>query len=312
MSDGETFNNPKQFFKNMDALQVAKNKIFKSNGSEFLIKGICINSPGILIGENHDFLQDIKEIKKLGANAVKIPICPAYWQSNKNYCSEILDPIVELTEKLNLYCCLDWHAQGNPHKNKTREFGNDLINGFEKYDAKQEVALNALEIISKRYGKKTHIIFDVFSMPIDIKNNDWRKISQKLVNQVRENTKNIIIVNGTNWSSDLSWVLKKPIESENIIYGVAYYPLEMFKDLTTILKVKEKYPVIFPECGYTKEGYFKGTREDYAYKLKKYIVEEKIGFFAWAYHPERVPIILNSWDPNDLTEWGLFLKNELL
>ncbi len=78
------------------------------------------------------------------------------------------------------------------------------------------------------------------------------------------------------------------------------------------LKVKKKYPVIFPECGYTKEGYFRGTKEDYGEKLKKYIFENKIGFFAWAYHPKRVPIILNSWNPDDLTEWGKFLKEELL
>lgn len=296
----------------MDKLKVVGNKIVTSNGNEFLIKGICINSPGILIDENHDFLQDIKEIKKLGANAVKVPICPAYWQLNENYCKEILNPIVSLTKKLELYCCLDWHAQGNPYTNKTREFGNELIRGYEKYDAKKEVAFSALEKLSKLYGKEKHIIFDVFSMPIDIKNEDWVNISQKFVEVVRKNSNNIIIINGTNWSSDLSWTLKNPIKSKNIVYGVAYYPLEMFQDFTNILKVKEKYPVIFPECGYTLDGYFKGTKEDYGMKLKKHISKDKFGFFAWVYHPKRVPIILNSWDPDDLTEWGLFLKNELL
>jgi len=297
----------------MKKLIVNKNKIVDEEGKEFLIKGININSPGILkYQENHDFLNDIKEIKKLGANAVRIPICPAYWQSTKNYCEEILDPIVELTKKLNLYCCLDWHAQGNPYINKTREFRNDLINGYEKYDAKKEVAFSALEKLSKLYGKEMHIIFDVFSMPIDIENKDWIDIAQKFVNIVRKNSDNIIIVNGTNWTSDLSWVLESPIKSKNIVYGVAYYPLEMFQDFTGILRVKKKYPVIFPECGWTPEGYFKGTKEDYGMKLKKYISENNFGFFAWCYHPKRVPVILNSWDPDDLTEWGKFLKKELL
>lgn len=296
----------------MNTLQVVGNKILKSNGNEFLIKGICINSPGILIDESHDFLQDIKEVKKLGANAVKVPICPAYWQSNKNYCKEILDPIINLTKELELYCCLDWHAQGNPYTNKTREFGNEIIKDYEKYDAKKEVAFSVLKKLSKLYGNEDHLIFDVFSMPIDIENKDWIEISQKFIDIVRKNSDNIIIINGTNWSSDLSWVLNNPIKSKNIVYGVTYYPLEMLQDFTGILKVKKKYPVIFPECGYTKEGYFKGTKEDYAMKLKKYVFENNIGFFAWVYHPKRVPIILNSWNPNDLTEWGLFLKNELL
>src|SRR3989338_9209270 len=117
-----------------EKLKVSGNKIVNSKGKEIILKGININSPGILkYEEKHDFLQDIKEIKKLGANAVRIPICPAYWQSKKNYCEEILNPIVNLTKKLNLYCCLDWHAQGNLFTGETRDKGKDLINGFKKY-----------------------------------------------------------------------------------------------------------------------------------------------------------------------------------
>ena len=149
-------------------------------------------------------------------------------------------------------------------------------------------------------------------MPIDIENEKWATIAQEFVEVIRKNSENIIIINGTNWASDLSWVLGNPINSENIVYSFDYYPMEMFQDLTGVLKVKKKYPVIFSECGYTKEGYFRGTKEDYGMKLKKYIFENKIGFFAWAYHPKRVPVILNSWNPKDLSEWGKFLKEELL
>ena len=297
----------------MRSLKAEQNKIIDSEGNEIILKGVCINSPGILkYEENHDFLQDIKEIKKLGANAVKIPICPAYWQSKKNYCEDILDPIIALTKKLELYCCLDWHAQGNPFTDVIREYGNIMIDGFEKYDAKKEVAFKALDKISELYGQEKHVIFDVFSMPIDIDNKDWVNIAQKFVDIVRKNSNNLVVVNGTNWASDLSWVLTDPIKSDNIIYGYAYYPQEMFQNLETVFNVKEKYPVVFPECGYTEEGYFKGVKKDYAVKLKKYIFDNNIGFFAWAYHPKRVPIILNSWNPSDLTEWGRFLKEELL
>ncbi len=294
----------------MNKLEVYKNKIKDSEGKEIILKWICINSPGILIDEGHDFLNDIIEIKKLWANAVKIPICPAYRQFYKDYCSKILDPIIELTKKLELYCCLDRHAQGDPFENHTREIWNEIIHGFEKYDAKKEVAFKVLYEISKLYGKEKNIIFDIFSMPIYIDNNNWRSIAQEFVDIVRSNTTNIIIVNGTNWTSDLSRVLENPIKSNNIVYGFSYYPLEMFQDLTMVFKVNEKYPIIFSECGYTKEWYFKGTKENYWEKLKEYT--SGIGFFAWAYHPKRVPIILNSWDPNDLSEWWQFLKEELL
>ena len=296
-----------------EKLKVSGNKIVNSKGKEIILKGININSPGILkYEEKHDFLQDIKEIKKLGANAVRIPICPAYWQSKKNYCEEILNPIVNLTKKLNLYCCLDWHAQGNLFTGETRDKGKDLINGFKKYDASQELAFRVLEKLSKKYGKENHVIFDIFSMPIDIKDEDWINISKKLLNKVRNHTNNILVVNGTNWSSNLEWVLSNPLGSENIVYGVSYYPMVSSKDLDSIFKVKEKHPVLFSECGWTNEGYFKGTKEDYGNKLNDSILKKKISFFAWCYHPKRVPVLLNSWNPKDLTEWGKFVKEELL
>jgi len=298
----------------MERLKVIGNKIVNASGEEVILKGININSPGILkYEENHDFLQDIREIKKLGANAVRVPICPAYWQSKENYVSEILDPIISLTKELGLYCCLDWHAQGNLENGVTRDNGKDLIDGFKKYDAKQELAFGVLEKISKRHGHEENVIFNIFSMPMDIENQNWVKISQKLVEKVRENTSNIIVVNGTNWSSDLSWVLESPIDSENIAYGITYYPFIDSQRESFALGVKKKYPLIFSECGYTEAGtYFGGTKEDYGKKLKENISDKKVSFFAWAYHPKRVPIILNSWDPNDLTEWGTFLKEELL
>jgi len=298
----------------MEKLKVEKNKIMNESGEEVIIKGININSPGMLkYEENHDFLNDIKEIKKLGANAVRIPISPAYFQSKENYLEEILDPIVNLTHDLNIYCCLDWHAQGNPYKNITREssrfpdVGGDMV-----FDANKEHAINFLEKVSKRYGKENHLLFNIFSMPINIKKENWIKTSKELVDKVRKNSDNIIVVNGLNWSSDLSWTLENPIDSENIVYGICYYSLKEFENFTPILKVREKYPIIFCECGWTKEGYFKGTKEDYGEKLKNYVSNYNFSFFAWAYHPTRQPPILKSWNPNDLTEWGEFLKEELL
>lgn len=296
----------------MKELHVDKNKIFDSSGKEIILKGININSPGILkYEENHNFLQDIKEIKKLGANSVRIPICPAYWKLKENYISDILDPIVKLTKELNLYCLLDWHAQGNLERGITRDNGKDLIEGEKKYDANQSLAFSALEEISTRYGKENHILFDLFSMPIDIENTNWKNISQKFVDKVRKNTKNILVINGTNWGSDLSWVFDNQVHSENIIYGISYYSMVKSKDLDNLLKVKKKHPVIFSECGFTTEGYFKGN-EEYIKNLKNSIIKDRIGFFAWCYHPTRFPTILNSWNPSDLTDWGIFLKDNLI
>lgn len=322
----------------MEKLKVVKNKIVNEKGKEVILKGININSPCILkYEENHDFLNDIKEIKKLGANAVRIPICPAYWQFNKNYCEEILDSIVKLTKELELYCLLDWHAHGNPFLNETRE-PTLFIKGYLKYDSNKELAEKALEILAERYGKENHIIFETFCSIVDLSWNEWKPIAQNFVNIMRKYTSSIICINGTKWREDSSgtkivgkkieyitkdvrWyqdlksVLDNPIIDKNIVYGIMIYFGTPKEDRSAVVKVKRKYPVIIIECGYeidAKEEYLRGTKDTYAYPLKKLIEENNLSFFAWCYHPKRVPIILNSWNPKDLTEWGKFLKNELL
>src|SRR3989344_3584622 len=235
-------------------LRVINNKIVNSKNEEVVLKGANTNSPGILkFEENHDILNDLSEIKKLRFNAVCIPICPAYYQSRANYCELLLDPIVRLSEKLGLYCLIDWHAQGNPIQNITRE-PSMRIEGYLKYDASNVVAERAAKELSFRYGSNTHVLFNPFSAFL-----------------------------GTNKEE--------------------------------LLKLKAQRPVIITECGYQakdpKEIALGGT-EAYALELKNYIEENRLSWFAWSYHPTRQPTLLNSWDPDDLSPWGLFVKENLL
>ena len=87
------------------------------------------------------------------------------------------------------------------------------------------------------------------------------------------------------------------------------------KDKKNVIKVKNKHPIIIVECGYqknAKEEFLRGTKKKYAYELKKFLESNKLSWFAWCYHPTRQPIFLNSWNPDDLSEWGQFVKEELL
>jgi hypothetical protein len=79
--------------------------------------------------------------------------------------------------------------------------------------------------------------------------------------------------------------------------------------------VKKRFPVVITECGYEEinpeEDVLAGSI-DYAISLKPFLEENNFSWFAWCYHPTRQPVILNSWNPKDLSEWGKFLKEELL
>jgi hypothetical protein len=94
----------------MEKLHIESNRIVNESGNEVILKGVNLNSPCILkYQENHDFLDDIRHIKALGANAITVPICPAYFQSRDTYCEDIVDPIVSLCRELDLYCLLAKH-----------------------------------------------------------------------------------------------------------------------------------------------------------------------------------------------------------
>ena len=300
----------------LSELKVKRNKIVDSNGNEVVLRGININSPDILkYEEHHDFLEDIKNIKKLGANAIRVPICPAYFQYKSDYCEDILDPIVELCKKLKLYCLLDYHGQGNPIKGLTRE-PKMLINGFKKYDAEYGAMKKAAYILAKRYGNQDHVLFEPISAYfLEITQKEYQTISKELAQIIREHSDNIIIISAVGWPQTLEFALNYKVNILNVAFGTMIYSGTTNELRKIIAKVKEHYPIVVTECGYEninpKDVILAGTI-DYAISLKSFLEEKKLSFFAWCYHPTRHPVIIRSWDPKDLSEWGKFVKEEML
>jgi len=299
-------------------LRIEKNKIIDTDGREIVLNGININSPCILkFQENHDFLEDIRQIKKLGANAVSIPVCPAYFQSRDNYCEEILDTIIQTCKDLNLHCLLDWHAQGNPIKGATRDPKN-FIDGYLKYDANLDIATKSAEILSSRYKNEPNVIFNPFSAFLESGRNDYLEATKILLKIIRKNTDSIVIISAVDWPQSLKYAPFEELRPEkNIAYGIMlYFGENLGEEKKNIIKIKEKgYPVIITEWGYQKnnpkEKEMSGGVDDYAKPIGDFISRNKINSFAWCYHPTRQPCLLNSWNPNDLSEWGMFLKEWL-
>ena len=301
----------------LSSLAVKNNKIVDKKDKEIILRGASINDPYYLLEEEkHDFLEDIKNIKKFGFNTVRVVISPPYWQSKKDYITKVLDPIVNLCKKLNLYCIMDWHAHGNPLTNETRR--PELISGgFMKYDARRIIAEKVALKLSKRYGREKHVLFEIFCNPHGIKWADWKTIAESIINKIRKNTKNIVIISGVNWFGDLSGVLTNPVKKTNIAYGVGIYP--NYKNYKIVTRLKKKYPVIVTECGFIESSdskEFVGETNVYGSKFRKFIFENKISWIAWIYHPfgytSKASTLIKSWNPKDLSEWGKFVKKRML
>jgi len=304
-------------------LRVQENKIIDEKGREIILHGASINEPyTLMVQEKHDFLEDIKQIKAFGFNTVRVPISPAYWQSRDNYTEKILDPVIFLCREIGLYCVLDWHAQGNPLTGQTRR-PDLLIEGFMKYDSKIELAENVLVKLTKRYSKENHVLFEVFAMPNEITGEDWGGVILPIVKKIRETSDSLLIINAVEWSSDLYWVLKKPVEEKNIAYGIMIYQNSSKNGINNVFemcrKIKNKYPVIITECGFIEESdskEFIGTKDSYAVPLKNFIMSNNLSWIAWIWHPfgytSKASTLIKSWNSTDLTNWGEFVKGELL
>jgi aryl-phospho-beta-D-glucosidase BglC (GH1 family) len=300
----------------MKKIHINKEKIVDEDGNQIIFRGVNINSPCILkYEENHDVLNDIREIKKLGANAIRVPICPAYFQSRKEYLEELIDPIVSLTKELDMYCLLDWHGQGNPAEGETR-MPENIIEGFMKYDARKEVALNFASMVSKRYAKEVHVCFEIISsFYLGMTSLGWKGFCEDVVNVIRKNTDAIVVLSALDWPQNLNTLPALAVLENNVAYGIMVYPGSKEENILHIKGMSKIFPILITECGFEEnteiESYFI-NENNYTGSLKSLIIENNISFFAWCYHPTRKPTMLNSWNEEDLTTWGKFVKSKLL
>lgn len=308
-------------------LKVKGNKIINNKEEEVIIKGACMVDPALVLKrDHHSSVEELKKIKKFGFNTVKIAISPSMFEAEEDYCERYLDPIVKECKKLDLYCWIDWHAHGNPVSDKTR-LPELLDEGFMRYDARKSLALKAWRELSKRYGKETHILFEIFANPLDATWDEWKKIAEELVGEIRKVSESIISISATNFMSDLSGVLKNPIKRKNIIYGVVIYP-GYYVDQKVVAEVKKEYPVNVVECGFgenvsnwkfmskNEDKVFEGSEKAYALPFTHFLKENRMGFLAWVWHPvgltAKASVLINSWNEEDFSLWGRFVKEKML
>lgn len=313
----------------MERIHTKKNLILDSKGRPIKFKGVSIADPFWIA--NKDKMNPIYCIKQaigLGANIIRVPIHPGYWQCYKNYAKKYLDPIIEQSQKQGVYILLDWHAIGNPVSGETRT-PEKIICGNKEFlwnDVNIEAAKNALKHLARRYKNYRNILYEIFNEPAPGERvpkfmkiqplywKDWKLFAEQLIDIIRkENPNSVIVVGGTKWAYDLSGVLKNPIKRDNIVYSIHPYPIHKAWDYA-FGNASKKYPIIVTECGFkrkTESKFMRGSKTGYAKPLFKFLKNHNIGWVAWCFHHKWGPAILESWKPLKFTEWGEVVKEQL-
>ncbi len=113
--------------------------------------------------------------------------------------------VIDACIKLGIYVIVDWHDHhAESHLNEAISFFNT---------------------ISKNYGDQPNIIYEIYNEPLDVSWNDILKpYSQQIVNAIRKNDSNNVIVVGTpNWSQDVDAVINDKIIDPNVAYALHFY-----------------------------------------------------------------------------------------
>lgn len=303
-----------QFFEGVSypsALHVQGNQLVNAEGEIIRLRGIMIPDPYHL-NEEGQFKQElITEIKNAGANVIRIPVHPEFWQQDKDYLWRYLDPLVTWAGNAGMYVIIDLHFIGNIATGEGDQMPNLEIPASEFTD-------RFWITVAPYFSKAPHVLFEIFNEPADITVNEWISSSSHLINLIRsEEINQPLIIGGVEYSKDLSWVLTSPLQDDNLIYSSHIYPSHPINQWDHWFgEISSQYPVMITEWGFldasTIQGpqYLAGSRQGYGDPLISYMDSHGIGWVACWYDDEWLPPMFSE-GRESMTEYGLWIFDKL-
>ncbi|MBI5701320.1 cellulase family glycosylhydrolase [Candidatus Saganbacteria bacterium] len=330
ISSFDTANYPIKF-------DILENKIIDDKGNTIIFRGVNILDPAWmdLIYKNIDD----KYFSALASWKVKIIRVPIHPAAYKYYGStaylKILDKVLDLAASHEIYAILDYHSIGFPPEGEYMGLtGTDTPWTGSIYAYTIQELIDFWKIIAEHYKNDNRVVFyELFNeptktnLPITDSTDNlitgssldkiswglWKAQAEILVDIIRNINENAkIIVGGINYSYDLSYALKDPVNRPKIVYGTHPYPNQSMSSDTAFGNLVSKYPVFATEFGYAPGAAGKHYQGDdvYGTQIIQYLEGKKIGWTAWNFSTEWFPSLLLDWDYNTTASGSLF-KNLL-
>ncbi len=303
-------------------IKVKGNQFVVGQDSPFILRGLNASDPERLLKIEHWNKAYFEEMKKWGANVVRLPIHPTAWRrlGKKDYL-KILDDGVQWAKELKMYIIMDWHSIGNL---RTEMYQSD------NYDTTIKETYDFWRTLAKHYkGNNTVAFFELFNEPTTYNGQlgtcswaEWKKLMEEIIGIIRAHGNTAIpLVAGFNWAYDLTPIATDPLNTEGVAYVSHPYPMKREKPWTEKWTkdwgfVKEKYPVILTEIGFSgaeEQGAHVPVISDESYgdAMMQYCDEKGISWVVWVFDPQWAPRLFKDWDYN-LTRHGVFFKKALM
>ncbi len=301
--------------KKMSFIRVKGNSFVDESGKSIVFKGLSISDPDKLVKDGRWNKRHFEEIKRWGANIIRIPVHPIAWhQRGVEEYMRLLDDAVTWSSELGIYLIIDWHSIGNLHM--------EILAHDMHYTTKQET-FNFWRTIAAHYKDVPAVAFyEIFNEPTIYDGQygnttwaEWKVLAEQIIDVIyAQNKKAIPLVAGFNWAYDLTPVRENPIAREGIGYVTHPYPGKRPvprepKWEEDFGYVADKYPVVATELGFMKEGDDENLHDDGVYgpSIMNYFNKKGISWVVWVFDPVWVPQMIKNWD-YEPTEQGKFFR----
>ncbi|MBU6427374.1 MAG: cellulase family glycosylhydrolase [Cyanobacteria bacterium REEB65] len=236
-------------------------------------------------------------LSKLGVNVVRIPF-NQLWASSPDYVQR-LDAVAAAANAKGTYVIFDMHWAA------TDGMGTQMG----QVKCLTTAMLQTWRQLAAHWANQPGILYDIQNEPEGISWKTYAPWAQAAIDNIRAvNPKALVMVEGTQWGSDLSQVLGSPLRGSNIVYSVheygpSYGPADAGPQLWDQLfgSVAQKYPVFVGEFG--------GNATDLAYgnQLLGYLDARGLSWCAWNWG-ESVPQLEQG---GNLTPFGQLVTSDL-
>ena len=220
---------------------------------------------------------------------------------NRSRSIELVTDVIDACIKENVYVIIDWHDH-NIHQKEAVEF---------------------FSLMSKKYGAKPHIIYEIFNEP---DHETWAEVkaySEAVIQAIRAyDPDNIILVGSPHWSQDVHVAAADPIKGyTNLMYTMHFYAgthKKWLRDRTDDA-IKKGLPVFVSECA-GMEATGNGPLDHNEWKAyADWMDEKRLSWIGWSVSDKQETCSIleksaasnGNWKEADIKEWGKLARRYL-
>jgi endoglucanase len=260
------------------ALTVRGPSLVRNDGSVVTLRGVMVPELERLYDQGRLDADLFRSIAEIGANVVRLPVDPEAWRTDGDYLARYLDPAVRWAGEAGLYAIIDLHMIGNVQTGVGQAMPEASA---------RPLADKFWRSVATYFRETPHTILEIVNEPQGIAADVWQSAATGLVRAIRESgAKQLVVVGGVDFASDLSWVVESPIPDDNVAYAIHIYPGSRVDWEQAFGEAAARHPVLMTEWGYMDENpsatqsYLNGSEATYGQPLMSFLHERRIGWVA--------------------------------